>query len=117
MTRQELITYCLTFGGSFEDNPFDDVSKAGAWTVISHESNKKPFALIYERNGKLCVNLKSDQFEAEFLRRAHKDITPGWNMNKKNWNTVTLGGDVPEDELKFMIKRSYDLITAKKKRI
>jgi len=107
----------LTYDDSYEDVPFDDVSKAGAWTVISYKSNKKPFALIYERNGKLYINLKSDPFEAEFLRQAHKDITPGWNMDKRDWNTVMLGGDVPEDELKFMIKRSHDLIKPRKKRI
>jgi len=114
MTRQELINYCLAFDFAYEDDPFDDVSKAGAWTIISHKSNKNPFALIYERNGKLCVNLKSDQFEAEFLRQAHKDIKPDGHMDNRYWNTVTLGGDVPEDELKFMIKRSYDLIKPKK---
>jgi predicted DNA-binding protein (MmcQ/YjbR family) len=31
-------------------------------------------------------------------------------MNKDHWNTVVIGGDVPEDELKRMIERSYDLI-------
>ena len=117
MTREELINYCLIFDGSFEDEPFDDFSKAGAWTIISHESNKKAFALIYERKGKLCVNLKCDQFEAEFMRQSHKDITPGWHMNERDWNTVTLGGDVPEDELKFMIKRSYDFTKPRKKKI
>jgi predicted DNA-binding protein (MmcQ/YjbR family) len=34
-------------------------------------------------------------------------------MNKTHWNMVTLDGDVPDDELKRMIERSYDLIKPK----
>ena len=32
---------------------------------MRHRANKKSFALIYERNGKLCVNLKCDPIEAD----------------------------------------------------
>jgi len=110
MIRQELIDYCLTFPAAYEDYPFDDLADAGAWTVMRHRGNKKGFAFIYERGGKLCVNLKCDPFEADFLRQAFHDITPAYHMNKAHWNTITLGGDVPGDELQRMIGRSYDLI-------
>ena len=49
-------------------------------------------------------------FESDFLRQAFEDVTPGWHMNKTHWNTVTLGGDVPEEELKRMVGQNYDLI-------
>ena len=75
--------------------------------------NKKSFALIYERNGKLCVNLKCDPFEADFLRQAFADVTPAYHMNKVHWNTVMFSGDAPEDEIKRMVGRSYDLIKPK----
>ncbi len=61
MTRKELIEYCLTMPFSYEDYPFDDVANPGAWTVMRHQVNKKSFAMIYERNEKLCINLKCDQ--------------------------------------------------------
>jgi phosphoglycolate phosphatase len=37
-------------------------------------------------------------------------------MNKVHWNTVLLGGDVPEEELKRMIGNSYDLTKPKRVR-
>lgn len=117
MTRQELIEYCLTFPASYEDYPFDDVADAGAWTVMRHRTNKKGFAFIYERNDRLCVNLKCDLVEADFLRQVYKDLTPAYHMNKMHWNTVILDGDVPEDELKRMIERSYDLIKPKARKV
>ena len=113
MIRQELIDFCLTFPATYEDYPFDDITDPGKWTVMRHKTNKKSFALIYERNGKLCVNLKCDPFEADFLRQLFADVTPGYHMNKTHWNTVTLGGDVPDDDLKRMIEQSYDLIKPK----
>lgn len=113
MTRQELIDFCLTFPAVYEDYPFDDIIDAGAWTVMRHRTNRKGFAHIYERNGKLCVNLKCEPLEADFLRQAFADVTPAYHMNKVHWNTVTLGGDVPGDELKRMVERSYGLIKPK----
>jgi predicted DNA-binding protein (MmcQ/YjbR family) len=113
MTRQQLIDFCLTFPAAYEDYPFDDIADAGAWTVMRHRTNRKSFAFLYERNGKLCVNLKCDPFEADFLRDLFTDVTPAYHMNKEHWNTVVIGGDVPDDELKRMIERSYNLTKSK----
>jgi predicted DNA-binding protein (MmcQ/YjbR family) len=96
MTRRELIDFCLTFPAAYEDYPFDDTKGGGAWTVMRHRTNKKSFVLIYERQDKLCVNLKCEPFEADFLRRVYTDIKPAYHMNKTHWNTVTLGGDVSD---------------------
>jgi len=112
-TRQRLIEFCLAFPLAYEDYPFDGITDAQAWTVMRHSANKKSFALIYQRGGKLCVNLKCDPLEADFLRQAFANVTPAYHMNKAHWNTVTLGGDVPDEALRQMIGRSYDLIKPK----
>jgi predicted DNA-binding protein (MmcQ/YjbR family) len=113
MTRPDLIDFCLTFPAAYEDYPFGDIDDPGAWTVMRHRANRKSFALIYERAGKLCVNLKCDPLEAVFLRQAFADVTPAYHMNKVHWNTVAVGGDVPGDEIKRMIADSYSLIRPK----
>ena len=115
MTRQDIIDFCLTFPASYEDYPFDGIADAGAWTVMRHRTNQKSFALIYERNGELCVNLKCDPLEADLLRQVFADVTPAYHMNKTHWNTVRVDGDVPEDELRRQISASYDAIRPKKK--
>ena len=115
MTRQEIIDYCLTLPATYEDYPFDKITDPGKWTVMRHKTNKKSFAMIYERHGKLCVNLKCDPFEADFLRQMYVDLSPGYHMNKTHWNTITLGGDVPDDALRFMVEQSYGLIRPKER--
>ena len=100
MTRQDLIDHCLSYPGAYEDYPFDDLTASDhPWTVMRHRGNKKSFAFIYEREGRLCVNLKCDPLEADLLRGAFEDVLPGYHMNKTHWNTVRIGGDVPEEEL------------------
>jgi predicted DNA-binding protein (MmcQ/YjbR family) len=114
MTKRELIDLCLSFPAAYEDYPFDGLTASDtSWTVMRHRGNKKGFAHIYEREGHLCVNLKCDPFEADFLRSAFQDVEPGYHMNKTHWNTVHVGGDVPEDQLLRMITNSYDLIKPK----
>lgn len=113
MTRQEIIDYCLTLPAAYEDYPFDDVLDDNACTVMRHRQNKKSFALIMRHGGELYLNLKCDPLEADFLRGVYKSVIPGYHMNKTHWNTVIIGGDVPEDELKRMIEYSYDLIKPK----
>ncbi len=51
MTRREIIDFCLTFPAAYEDYPFDGIADPGAWTVMRHGGNRKPFVLVYERGG------------------------------------------------------------------
>ena len=115
MNRQEIIDFCLGLPEVYEDYPFDNIADPGAWTVMRHRKNKKSFALIYERLGRLCVNLKCNPAEADFLRQVFMDVSPAYHMNKVHWNTVAVGGDVPDEELMLMIEGSYGLIKPKRR--
>ncbi|GHV26334.1 hypothetical protein FACS18948_1770 [Clostridia bacterium] len=107
MTRQELVDYCLTFPAVYEDYPFDDIASPGAWTVMRHSTSKKCFAFIYERNGNLCINLKCNSLEADFLRQIYEGVIPAYHMNKEHWNTVVVGSDVSDEEIMRQIGNSY----------
>lgn len=114
MTRAALIEHCLSFGFAYEDYPFDGSTGAGVWTVMRHRINRKGFAFIFERGGRLCVNLKCEPGEAELLRRAFAGVTAAYHMNKRHWNTVEVNADVPRGELFRQIERSYALICPKR---
>ena len=45
MTRQDLIDFCLTFPGAYEDYPYDSITKPGSVAVMRHSANKKSFAM------------------------------------------------------------------------
>jgi predicted DNA-binding protein (MmcQ/YjbR family) len=58
------------------------------------------------------ANLKCDPELALDLRDRYEEVTPGYHMNKKHWNTIELGGTIPEAELRAMVDHSYDLVVA-----
>ena len=108
MEKRRWIEICLQFADAYEDYPFDlDPNAADAWTLARHRDNKKTFAFIYERGG-LCINLKCDPDESEFLRKIYPSITPEYHMNKRHWITVR-PGEIPEDVTRALIGKSYEL--------
>ena len=109
MTKRELLDYCLTFSGTYEDYPFDETT-----ALVRHRLNKKMFALVDYLHGRLQITLKCEPFKADFLRQVYHNIIPGYHMNKVHWNTVYMDeGDIPEEILHDMIQHSYDLTKPK----
>jgi predicted DNA-binding protein (MmcQ/YjbR family) len=60
----------------------------------------------------LRVSLKCEPDLAEQLRFTHPAIKPGYHLNKRHWNTVTLDGSVPDELVESMVEDSYDLVVA-----
>ena len=48
--------------------------------------------------------------EGDFLRQQYADIVPGYYMNKMHWNSVKPDGEVPDDLLKDLLDKSYNLV-------
>jgi predicted DNA-binding protein (MmcQ/YjbR family) len=58
------------------------------------------------------VSLKCEPDIAVRLRDAYPAIAPGYHLNKRHWNTVTLDGSVPDELVTDMLGDSYDLVVA-----
>lgn len=111
MTRRELTALCLTWPDAWEDYPFDE-----DWTVLRHRGNRRCFAFLFEREGRLLVNLKCEPMRAEFWRKVYPQVTPGYHMNKIHWNTVDVNGGLDEETLRAMISHSWELTAPKERR-
>lgn len=72
----------------------------------------KMFALIAEGSQPVRLSLKCDPQLAEILREKYETVLPGYHLNKKHWNTIICSGQVPLDELKDLIRHSYELVTS-----
>ncbi|WP_394940657.1 MmcQ/YjbR family DNA-binding protein [Psychromicrobium sp. YIM B11713] len=115
MQLARLRQLCLALPGAFEDHPFGPetaVMKIRAAVPAGARSETKMFALFWEGSAPLRVNLKCDPALAEQLRAAHPEITPGYHMNKKHWNTVSCSGSLAEEMIRDLIEDSYDLVVA-----
>jgi len=108
-TRADAIAACLVLPDAYEDYPFDDPG----WTVMRHKTNKKSFAFIYEREGKIWINLKAEPMMADFWKSAFAAVVPAYHMNKTHWVSVILDGSMQDDEVMQLIRDSYHLTQRK----
>lgn len=113
MTKDELIEYALTLSGAAADSPFENDDET---VVLRHSDSGKWFGIIMKLGEDHIVNLKCEPMNADFLRSVYKGVTPAYHMNKVHWNSVYLGSDVPDDEIKRMTDDSFFLTKSKPKR-
>lgn len=101
---EEIHAYCLSKNWTEEAFPFDKV------TLVFKVAGKM-FALV-DADEAQSINLKCDPERAEELREENDGIIPGFHMNKKHWNTVSLDGSVDRSLVFELIDHSYDLVYA-----
>jgi len=97
--------YCRSKQGVTEDFPFD-------LSILTFKVCGKIFALTDITSEELRINLKCIPEHALHLRTLYPQITPGYHMNKKHWNTVRIDGEIPDKEIFLMIDQSYELVIA-----
>lgn len=107
MHIEQLRDFCIAKKGVTEHFPFDNVT-------LVFKVMGKMFALSGLDNwekGEEKINVKCNPDWAEELRGEYEGIKPGWHMNKRLWNTVTINSsDVSDDLVKELINHSYDLV-------
>ena len=63
--------------------------------------------------GHPLLTLKCDPLRSPALREQYPDILPGFYMDKRNWISVFLDGNVPEDVVRQLCQESYELVFGK----
>jgi predicted DNA-binding protein (MmcQ/YjbR family) len=103
MTRDQLLGACAALPGAVEDHPFGD-------GVAVFKIGGRVFAIVPLAAGSASVTLKCNPDVAADLRARHPAVQPGYHTNKRHWNTVELDGSIGDDELRWMVDHSYDLV-------
>jgi len=107
MDKKEVLDVCLKLNDAVLSYPFEQ-KQYKSLPVMRHKSNNKWFALIFELESKLYINLKSNPADSAFLRDMYDFITPAWHMNKAHWIKVDINS-APRELLCSLIKESYNL--------
>ncbi|MCO5259466.1 MAG: MmcQ/YjbR family DNA-binding protein [Crocinitomicaceae bacterium] len=102
MDLEAIRNYCIVKKGVSESFPFDE-------TTLVFKVGGKMFALI-DIDDCSSINLKCDPDKAVELREQFEEITPGFHMNKKHWNTVLLTGSLSNKMVLELIDHSYNLV-------
>lgn len=97
--------YCLSLDNVSELFPFGD-------DIIVYKVYDKIFTLaeitIFEN-----FKTKGDPDWNIEMRDRYSEITPGYHMNKRHWNDVSVRGNLTDDFLKEMILNSYRIVLNK----
>jgi predicted DNA-binding protein (MmcQ/YjbR family) len=70
------------------------------------------FALSALKSRPLKVSVKCEPELAHGLRASYAAVEPGYHLNKRHWNTITLGGSLPDRLALDMLEDSCDLVVA-----
>ena len=106
MSPDDLRSLCLSMPGASEEFPF-----APGVSVFKVEG--KMFALSRLAAEPLEVSVKCEPALAEQLRLTYPAIRPGYHLNKRHWNTVTLDGSIDDRLVHDLIEDSWDLVVDK----
>jgi len=96
--------YCLKKQGVTEEFPFDN-------QTLVFKVMGKMFALT-DIDLFSSINLKCDPENAVQLREQYNEVIPGFHMNKKHWNTISMEGILPDKLIEEWIEHSYQLVVA-----
>ncbi len=105
VTPDDVRAYCLGKPGAWQDEPWegDLVVKVAA----------KIFAFLGSGTsvGLKCGRTRDEA--DEWLARFPEDATVMAYIGRSGWNTLQIGGAIPDDELLEAIDASYDAVVAK----
>lgn len=104
VNHEELVAYCLAKPGATPDEPWegDLVAKVGG----------KIFAFLGADG--LGVKCGRDADEAVELRLRYPDhVEVMAYIGRHGWNSVTVDGTIPDDELRELVDDSYAAVVAK----
>jgi len=104
--RDWVMAACTAKPGAAEDYPFGD-------EVTVFKVAGRMFALVPLGEVPGSVSLKCDPDLAVGLRARYAEVRPGYHLSKRRWNTVTLDGSVPDEDVLELIDHSYDLVVAR----
>lgn len=103
MDHKTVEKYVLSLPDAKLDYPFGE-------DVAVYKVKDKMFALISEKSDPLRISLKCDPQLAVVLREKYESVMPGYHLNKKHWNTIVLSGQLDFEEIKGLIRHSFDLV-------
>ena len=107
MTKAEMLAYCLAKPGAWQDEPWDGdvVAKVGSKIFVFLGTDEAA-----------AIGLKcgaTREAADEWLARYPHDASVMAYIGRSGWNSLRVGGAIPDDEILEAVDASYDAVVAK----
>lgn len=97
---------CLSLPGAVEEHK-------ESWDAVLYRVQERIIAMVLEdHEGNPLLNFKSDLREVAPLHARYDALMPAYHMSKKHWTSLRLDLDCPEEIVRHLIIRSYELVVA-----
>lgn len=113
MNIEDFRTYCLSLPGVTEGTPFEKFSR-GKFTILVFYVDGHMFCYFNIDDFK-AVTIKCDPCEMAELKERYQAIGEPYNGDKRYWIGVELGSDVSDEELRELVRKSYELVKHRNK--
>lgn len=108
---EEFREYCLSLEGVTEKMPFGKFARRFD-SILVFYIHGHMFCFV-DIDDFTSVTVKSTPEEIEGIRMNHSSVDNPLNMSAKHWIKLYLGGDIPDHEIRALVKRAYDIVKAK----
>ncbi len=108
MHIEEFREFCLSLPGSSEGTPFAKFNK-WAESVLVFYVGGKIFCYFNMDTFDACT-IKCDPERIDELKARYRAVNKPFNGNAKYWISVRFNDDMPDDQVRALVRDSYDLV-------
>lgn len=111
MNVEEFRDYCLSLPNVTETTPFEKFSK-GRMTILVFYVEGHMFC-YFNIDDFNAITIKCDPNEIAELKERYQAVGEPFNGDKRHWISVQIGSDMTDEEIKSLVRQSYEIVKMK----
>lgn len=108
MNIEEFREYCLSLPDVTEATPFEKFTR-GRFTILVFYVGGRMFC-YFNIDDFTSVTVKCAPEEVGELRARYAAVGEPYNGNRRYWISIRLNADIDDEQLRALVRRSYDLV-------
>ena len=113
MNVEEFRDYCLSLPDVTEATPFEKFSR-GKYTILVFYINSHMFC-YFNIDEFSNITIKCDPTKIVELKEMYQAVCEPFNGDKRYWISVQPNLDLSDEDLKALVRQSYEIVKSKKK--
>ena len=113
MNIEDFRNFCLSLPDVTEATPFEKFSK-GKFTILVFYVNRHMFC-HFNIDDFENITIKCDASKIAELKERYQAVSEPFNGDRRYWISVKPNDDLPDDNLKELVRQSYEIVKSKKK--
>jgi len=109
MDIEQFRDYCLSFENTSEKMPFEGFFRNSKSILVFYAGSK--IFCLFNIDSFESITIKYKSSEIMDLKEKYSAIGQPFNFSHKHWVSVKFDEDLSDNEIKLMVKNSYQLVS------